>query len=219
MEGIDELRKKKLTYVGTLKKDKRCIPEEFLPNNNRPVVSTLYGFRNNLTLLLYVPKKNRAVCLLSNMHNSIEVNQEKNKPEMICFYNSTKAGVDLLDMNCAVFTSSRKTRRWPLAVFYRLVSIFSVNSFIVYMSYSESTMLTRFDFLQKLGCDLVAPHLRKRITEVANLPRDLKQMIKKKFLEKMIHILWKMCKMIDYLNVRLARDTRQEVTEKLNSNV
>lgn len=35
-------------------------------------------------------------------------------------------------------------------------------------------------YADKLGTDdLVAPHLQRRITEVANLPRDLKQMIKK----------------------------------------
>lgn len=47
------------------------------------------------------------------------------------------------------------------------------------MSYTETTMLTRFAFLKILGSDLVAPYLRRRITEFANLPQDLKQMIKK----------------------------------------
>lgn len=54
LEVVDELCKRKLTYVGTLKKDKRCIPVEFLPNNYRPITSTLYGFKNELTLLSFV---------------------------------------------------------------------------------------------------------------------------------------------------------------------
>ncbi|XP_054290049.1 piggyBac transposable element-derived protein 3-like [Macrosteles quadrilineatus] len=179
VEGVDELRKRKLTYVGTLKKNKLCIPVEFLPNNDRPVISTLYGFRNELTLLSFVPKKNRAVCLLSSMHHTIDTNEEKNKPEIICFYNSTKAGVDLIDMKCAVYSSSRKTRRWPLAVFYRLINIASVNSFIVYMSYTRKTNVTRFGFIKSLAKELIVPHLQKRLTEVANLPRELKQEIQK----------------------------------------
>lgn len=179
LDGVEELRKRNLTYVGTLKKDKRCIPVEFLPNNDRPVISTLYGFRNEITLLSFVPKKNRAVCLLSNMHHTIDTNEEKKKPEIICFYNSTKAGVDLIDMKCAVFSSSRKTRRWPLAVFYRLINIASVNSYIVYMSYTRKTKETRFGFIKSLAKELVSPHLQKRLTEVANLPRDLKQEINK----------------------------------------
>lgn len=96
---------------------------------------------------------------------------------MICFYNSTKAGIDLLDMKCAVFSSSRKTRRWPLAVFYRLINIASVNSFIVFMSYSRVMTTTRFDFIKSLASELIAPHLQRRIAEVANLPRDLKSEI------------------------------------------
>lgn len=56
LEVVDELCKRKLTYVVTLKKDKRCIPVEFLPNNNRPITSTLYSFKNELTLLSFVPK-------------------------------------------------------------------------------------------------------------------------------------------------------------------
>lgn len=179
IECMDELHKRKLTYVGTLKKDKRCIPLEFLPNNSRPTISTLYGFRNDATLLSFVPKKNRAVCLLSSMHHTIDTNEEKQKPEIICFYNGTKAGVDLIDMKCAVYSSSRKTRRWPLVIFYRLVNIVSVNSFIVYLCYTTDTKVTRFGFIKTLAKELILPHLRKRITEVANLPRDLKLEINK----------------------------------------
>lgn len=178
IEAVDKLRKMKLTYVGTMRKDKRCIPTEFLPSNSRPVLSTTFGFRQEATLLSFVPKKNRVVCLISSMHNTIETNNLKKKPEMICFYNSTKAGVDLLDMKCAVFSSNRKTRRWPLAVFYRLINICSVNSFIVFMSYKGTPMMERFKFIKSLGKDLIVPHLRKRLT-IANLPRDLKMDINK----------------------------------------
>uniref|UniRef100_A0A1B6LUY7 PiggyBac transposable element-derived protein domain-containing protein n=1 Tax=Graphocephala atropunctata TaxID=36148 RepID=A0A1B6LUY7_9HEMI len=174
LDGVEELEKRKLTYVGTLRKDKRAIPVEFLPNNERPVVSTLYGFRKNMTLLSFVPKKNKAVCLISTMHHTVETNLAKKKPEMISFYNSNKCGVDLLDMKCAVFSSSRKTRRWPLAIFYRLVNIGSVNSYITYMSYTGSTMVPRFDFIKSLGHELIVPHLQRRLAETPNLPRDLK---------------------------------------------
>lgn len=174
VEGVAELGKKKLTYVGTMKKDKKAIPEEFLPNKTRPVVSTLYGFREDMTLMSFVPKKNRAVCLISSMHDTIETNQAKNKPEIISFYNSTKAGVDLLDMKCAIFSANRKTRRWPMAIFCRLVSIASVNAFIVYMSFRGNGLMNRFDFIKELAHDLIVPHLRMRLENVQNLPRGLK---------------------------------------------
>ncbi|XP_054746656.1 piggyBac transposable element-derived protein 3-like [Anastrepha obliqua] len=179
LDGVKQLGKMKLTYVGTVRKDKRTIPEEFQACRRRPVASTLHGFRGEMTLLSFVPKQNRSVCLISTFHHSIETNQNKKKPEVISFYNETKSGVDVLDMKCAVFTSSRKTRRWPLAMFYRLVNIANVNSFIVYMSYSGTQMTTRFEFTKRLAHELIVPHLQKRLEGVVNLPRDLTVDIKK----------------------------------------
>lgn len=109
VDGVEELEKRKLTYAGTLRKDQRAVPIEFLSNNERPLQFTLYGFRQNMTILSSVPKKNRSIYLISSMHNTNETNQTKNKPAMISFYNSNKCGVDLLDMKCAVFSSCRKT--------------------------------------------------------------------------------------------------------------
>lgn len=155
------------------------IPEEFLPNNKRPVGSNLYC----ITLVSFVPKKNKAVVLVSTMHNNDETNHEKKKPEIICYYNSTKCGVDLLDMKCAVFTSSRKTRRWPLAIFYRMLNIGSVNSFIMYLSFKDTPDMTRFDYIKELGMELIVPHLRKRLADISNLPRELKSSIEKILME------------------------------------
>lgn len=176
-EVLDELLKRNLTYVGTVKKNKKFIPREFLPDASRTEKSSIYGFRDKTTLLSFVPKKNRAVVLASTMHSSIETDEEKQKPEIICYYNRTKAGVDLLDMKCAVFSSSRRTRRWPLAIFYRILNIASVNTFIAYMSYKETPMMTRFDFVKQLAYDLIVPHLKRRLAN-PSLQRGLKESIR-----------------------------------------
>lgn len=42
LEDVEELSKKKLTCIGTSKKDKCCIPMEFLHNSDHSVVSTQY---------------------------------------------------------------------------------------------------------------------------------------------------------------------------------
>lgn len=178
LEVVDELLKRNLTFVGTVKKDKKAIPEEFLQNPVRPVRSSLYGFRDKTTLLSYVPKKNRAVILISSMHHSIEVNEDKRKPEIIAYYNATKCGVDIMDMKCAIYNSSRRTRRWPLAMFYRMLNIGSVNSFILYLSYQNSPIQTRFEFIKQLSFDLIKPHLQKRYS-LPSLQRTLKEDIKR----------------------------------------
>lgn len=57
MELVEELLKRKLTYVGTMKRNKREIPLDFLQNPHRPVGSSIYGFKKESTLVSFVPKK------------------------------------------------------------------------------------------------------------------------------------------------------------------
>lgn len=177
VEVTDQLKQRGLTYVGTLKRNKREIPPEFQPGPTRPVGSALFGFNGEKTLVSFVPKPNKAVILISTMHHSKTMDEEKKKPEIICCYNQTKCGVDILDMKCAVYSSSRRTRRWPLAVFYRMLNIASTNSYILYMSYTGSPMITRFQFVKDLAMDLVTQHLRRRL-EIPNLRRTVKTSIK-----------------------------------------
>ena len=64
---------KRMTLVGTVRKNKRDIPVEFQANRNRQTESSLFGFDGQLTIASYVPKKNRAVILLSTMHHDKSV--------------------------------------------------------------------------------------------------------------------------------------------------
>lgn len=81
-------------------------------------------------------------------------------------------------MKCSIYSSSRTTRRWPLAVFYRMVSIASVNAFVMFLSYRDSPLINRFEFIKTLGRETIVPHLRRRLM-VQTLPRSLKTTIKK----------------------------------------
>lgn len=68
LELMEELGKRKLTFVGTMKKNKAVIPPEFKSDKRRPVGSALYKFTNDqpTTLLSIVPKINRTVVLISS---------------------------------------------------------------------------------------------------------------------------------------------------------
>lgn len=162
IQVIEELKKRQLTYLGTLKKNKREIPPEFLPNKNRPAGSCLYGFTKEVTILSYVPHKNKAVLLLSSMHHREEIDVQSGKPAIIADYNNTKGGVDELDKKCSIYSSNRRTRRWPLAIFYRLLDISAANAYVIYQSCAEFDDKSRADFLKSLGRQLVLPHLQRR---------------------------------------------------------
>ena len=59
---------KKLTLLGTIRANKRELPPEFQKSRQREELSSIFGFANNLTIVSYVPQKNRVVNLLYTMH-------------------------------------------------------------------------------------------------------------------------------------------------------
>ena len=62
------LLRRNLTYNGTLRQNKAYLPSEFLPNRQREAHSSLFGFTETTTIVSYVPKKGRAVNLMSTLH-------------------------------------------------------------------------------------------------------------------------------------------------------
>jgi len=58
----NRLKNKKLTLVGTLKQNKRQIPQEFTPARKHDENSSIFGFTKDLALVSYVPKKEKISC-------------------------------------------------------------------------------------------------------------------------------------------------------------
>ena len=137
IELIQILNEKNLTYVGTLKKNKREIPPEFLPGKQREVNSTLYGFTADMTIMSHVPKKSKSAILVCSMHHTAATDIDSGKPEIIAYYNANKAGVDALDQKCANHSTSRRTRRWPMAIFFRMLDISALNAQVIFSSYRQ----------------------------------------------------------------------------------
>lgn len=150
----------KLSFVGTLKKNKWQIPLAFKDVSLRTVNSSLFGFRKEGTLVSYVPKKNKNVLLISSMHYADSIDQdtgEQAKPEIITYYNKTKGGVDTVDKLCAVYNVARNTRRWSMVVFFSLLNVAGINSQIIYNSNSFEVK-NRRGYLRKLSYELRRDH-------------------------------------------------------------
>ncbi|XP_046666739.1 piggyBac transposable element-derived protein 4-like [Homalodisca vitripennis] len=126
----DMLSKYNLTMVGTLRKNKPHIPSVML--QSKPAEMTMFAFDRELTMVSFAPKKKKNVILLSNMHQGYSMQKDTKLPEIIHFYNSTKGGVDLLDQMSAQYSCSRKTRRWPMCLFYGILNSTCVNSYLIY---------------------------------------------------------------------------------------
>lgn len=170
------LQEKNITVVGTLKKNKPEIPSEFLPKKSKEVYSSMFGFQEDITLVSYVPKRNKSVLLLSSMHNDDEIDSDshgKKKPSIITYYNKTKGGVDVVDAMCGEYTVARGTRRWPLCLFFQMLNIAALNSYIVFKA--NSNVSVRREYLRTLGKSLIIPYLKTRATQ-SNLPREIRRL-------------------------------------------
>jgi len=66
------LKEHKITIVGTIRKNKREIPPEFINTNEREEKSRKFAFRDG-TLVSYIPKKGKIVLALSTMHHNNDI--------------------------------------------------------------------------------------------------------------------------------------------------
>ncbi|KAG4065245.1 hypothetical protein HA402_012687 [Bradysia odoriphaga] len=155
-----------LTLVGTIKKNKTCIPKEMLADKQREPLSTMFGFHENVTLCSYVPKKNKAVTLISTLHNTNTISDDdKKKPEIIKHYNRTKGGVDLMDKMAGAFSVQRKTLRWPVSFFYNIIDLAGLAAYIIYKNNNPifgKRSDSRRTFLKILGKELAMPTIMNR---------------------------------------------------------
>lgn len=74
-------------------------------------------------------------------------------------------------------SGSGKTRRWPQAIFYRLLDMAGVNTFVLYEQ-CQGAKLRRGDFVLHLARELVLPALKQRVYN-EKLPRELRMTLRR----------------------------------------
>ncbi|XP_046409246.1 piggyBac transposable element-derived protein 4-like [Ischnura elegans] len=179
-ELVLDLLKANLTYVGTVRKNKRQLPPSFTSPVGREPFTTRFGFDRHCTLVSYIPKPRKNVILISSMHHDSTIDEttgNSNKPEIVTFYNATKSGVDVVDKLCATYSVARNTKRWPMTIFYTMLNVAAINAQVIYLvnnKESSHAILKRRHFIKVLAQELTKEHLQKR-SHVVNLPRELRK--------------------------------------------
>ncbi|KAH9632636.1 hypothetical protein HF086_004754 [Spodoptera exigua] len=107
------------------------------------------------------------------MHHIKETDSATNKPIMIIDYNKTKGGVDEVDKKCSNYSCSRRTRRWPMTLFYRLIDMSGVNAYVLYNKCNNKSNINRGQFLLCLARELVLPEMKLRVYN-DRIPRELR---------------------------------------------
>ena len=85
-------------------------------------------------LVSYSPKRNKTVVFMSTMHNQVEIDKNLDsrakKPYTVLDYRSTEGAVDTFDQMIGAYSCARKTKRWPMRLFYIMIDTACVNAFV-----------------------------------------------------------------------------------------
>ena len=112
-------------------------------------------------------KNNKPVCLINSISNPANVTHVKRTtrdgsrlqvscPESIKLYNAYMGGVDLFDFRRKTYSSSRKSKKWWLQLFYFLLDMAVTNSFIVHKESPNAVELTQKEFILRLAEHLIS---------------------------------------------------------------
>ncbi|XP_045496255.1 piggyBac transposable element-derived protein 4 isoform X1 [Colias croceus] len=165
-----------LKSTGALRKSQKEIPKSFLKTRGKEVHGAQFGFHKDLTLVSYKPEKSKVVVILSSRNNDQTTRPtNKQKPEIIAFYDSTKSSVNVVNELCTKYDVSRSCKHWPLSVFYAVMNIAALNSMIVYRENTSSKTSPR-DYIRKLGLTMLTGYLQSR-KNAGNIPREIRQKI------------------------------------------
>ena len=112
--------------------------------------------------------------LLSSLHHEHKIDGPDNKfkPDVINYYNSTKSGVDVLGKLLREYTCRRSTRRWPLSLFLNYVDIAAYNALVIWQTKhpdwekQTSMQCKRKIFLETLAVQLVSENIDRRAVEI-----------------------------------------------------
>lgn len=135
MDLARELMERKLTLLGTVRKNKAFIPKSFLnPQEYLEKFQSMFGFTDMATLVCCYNKNKKVVPLLSTLpqHNAANIgNDSQKKPIIILDYNKTKGAVDHVDRLKVNYQLAKTSRRCLLTLFFGLLNIGVINVFIL----------------------------------------------------------------------------------------
>ena len=148
----NSLMENKCSFVGTVRQNRRELPREALVKQDVYDTKIFIETEKETSLTAYQCKKNKKVLLLSSLHKDVkipEANNPKHKPETVLFYNKNKVAVDVIDQMTRMYSVKAASRRWPNHVFYNVIDLALINSWMLYITVNNSS-ITRKQYIQKV---------------------------------------------------------------------
>ncbi|UYV83246.1 hypothetical protein LAZ67_23000271 [Cordylochernes scorpioides] len=77
-----------------------------------------------------------------------------------------------------MYSVRRRTKRWPLCLFFNFLDVVAINSAVIYKAVKQDGGMARKDFIKQLALQLMRDALNMR-NQAKNLSRDLQVLIQK----------------------------------------
>ena len=170
----DRLLREKTTLVGTIRRNKRCIPPAALDLSSRSKGDSRFFVHDQKLLCSFWDKGTKPVLLLDTFvpNAGDQSTEDRVLPESVQFYNATKSGVD---KKIRAFSCKRKCNRWPVAVICNMVDVACINAcFIFSQSAGLCSNISHLDFLKQCGYQLTHACIQHRISQEKSLQRNVR---------------------------------------------
>lgn len=137
-ELASELEQRGLAFTGTVQVNRRGMPLAVKSTTDRQLQrGSLRAYRaGKIMVLQWKDKRIITVLTTSGTCNIIEVQthrgQRKQKPAIVQLYNDNMLGVDKMDQLASYYPFLRKSVKWWRKVFFWLLEVSVVNSYILY---------------------------------------------------------------------------------------
>lgn len=161
---MEELKNRKILGCGTIRSNRKEVPQL---KEDKTLKRGEFDYRSTPSgITVYKWKDSKAVHFISN-HHGIETTsvQRKQKdgtkatvscPHVVKDYNQHMGGVDKHDMLRQLYGTDRKNVKWWHRIFFGLLDMSIVNSFIVYSENNQESSMTLFNFYRDVGRGLLA---------------------------------------------------------------
>ncbi|XP_076179606.1 uncharacterized protein LOC143152895 [Ptiloglossa arizonensis] len=155
-----KLLAKRTTLVGTMRANRRELPAlAKTTKDNSKLLSTMTYKSNDCTLTIYKSKPRKKVAISSTKRKTVKIkNNRKKTRETISYCDKTKFGVDIVDQMARKYSVKSKCNRWPVQVFFNILDLAGINSWILYQE-TTGLELSRQSFLLRLADELVTEYL------------------------------------------------------------
>ena len=158
-----------LTFVGTVRTNKRFLPEAFKVKKGQQLHESSFVFQEKLTLVNYQSKPDKNVVVMSSMHHDKRIDPlaYKRKPDIVRFYNATKGAVDAMDKMAYAFAAKRVTKRWPMVLFFNVTDLSTIAARVAWMKkfpdHNPAIKDSRQQFIITIAEDLCLEQIQRRL--------------------------------------------------------